>query len=346
MRFLHSGYALSFFLILAFSCRPKADAGPEAETVSVTVIIAREAVFHHTINASGRLSPWKELKLSFKTGGIIDSIPIKEGQRVIKGDILALLNLSEIRAGMRQAELMHEKAHRDYERLVNLYSDAAVTLEQLQNAETALRVAESSLTVAKFNLDNSYIRAPANGHVLKILAGEKEIIASGYPALLFAASTDTWLLRVAVNDRDIIHIKNGDHAAITFDPYPEMVFSAKVHEIAAMADPYTGVFEVGIALHSPEKNLMTGFIGKATIVSSKADNYMVIPPETIVEANRREGVIFKCVNGYAVRTNITIEDIKEDLLLVTGDLADGDSIIMEGARFIRDGQRLIPFQVR
>jgi membrane fusion protein, multidrug efflux system len=337
---------LLFMILLICSCRQQVEYEPGVEILPVTITIAEESVFRHNINTSGRLNPSAELKLSFKTGGIIDHISVREGQLVNAGDIMASLNLDEIRSRLRQSELMHEKALRDYERMENLYADTVVTLEQLQNAGTALELAESARSVARFNLDHSVITAPVDGHVMKILAEENEIISPGFPALLFAASWDQWLLTVAVTDRDFVHISEGDRALVRFDAYPEKVFDAVVADVPGMADPYTGAFGINIAISSPEKRLMAGFIGKATIITSRTGNYITVPPEAIVEANGREGSIYVYRSGKAYRAQVKIEEITDTGLLVTGNIKAGDSIITDGARFAGQGQQVRIYEPR
>ena len=326
------------------ACRSHPEHETGNEGTSVTVTFADEILYRKRISTSGRLAPFAELKLSFKTGGVIDNIPVKEGQLVTKGDILAALNLSEIRAHLKQSELMYEKASRDYGRTGNLYADTVATLEQLQNAKTAFEIAGSAKEIARFNLDHSTIYAPANGQILKIIAEGNEIIAPGSPVLLFAASQEKWFLKVAVTDRDIVHVNKGDEAEVRFDAYPDEVFEARVAEIPGMADPYTGAFEISLALSSQGRRLMTGFIGKASIITSNISSYVKIPPEALVKAHGREGVVFKYENGKAVRAKVIIEEIYDRNLLVKGEIKKGDTIVAGGAGYIRDGEKLFIYK--
>ena len=88
------------------------------------------------------------MKLSFKTGGIVGKIFVREGDRVRKGDLLASLDLLEINANADQAKIAYDKAVRDYIRAENLLKEGATTLEKKQNAETAMNMAENSLEIA------------------------------------------------------------------------------------------------------------------------------------------------------------------------------------------------------
>ena len=124
----------------------------------------------------GKLASKEELKLSFKTGGIISEIFVDEGQTVKKGQVLAKLNLSEIQAQVNQAILGLDKAERDYRRANNLYKDSVVTLEQLQNTTTALDIAKSNVKIAEFNLQFSTIKAQSLQFQNRLYIGEYKFI--------------------------------------------------------------------------------------------------------------------------------------------------------------------------
>ncbi|QEC68358.1 biotin/lipoyl-binding protein [Panacibacter ginsenosidivorans] len=116
---------------------------------------------------SGSLASTSETKLSFKIGGIISKIYVKEGDHVSKGQLLATLDLTEINAQVQQASQATEKAIRDENRIKNLFADTAATLEQLQNVQTQLNVANESLRIAKFNQQYAQIRATEDGTIIK-----------------------------------------------------------------------------------------------------------------------------------------------------------------------------------
>ena len=87
------------------------------------------------IRNSGKLAAKKEVRLSFKTGGIIHSFYADEGDLVKKGQKLAMLDMDEVNAYLKQAESAYVKAKRDQQRVLNLYADSAASLEQKQNVE-------------------------------------------------------------------------------------------------------------------------------------------------------------------------------------------------------------------
>src|SRR4030042_3522726 len=245
----------SFVIIVSiflFSCRNSSTTfQQEDKTIPVRVYRVNEETVFFTIRSSGRLSVKSEQKLSFRPGGIIKHIYAQNGQAVRDGQLLAALNLSEIQAQVNIASEAYGKANRDFIRAENLYKDSVATLELYQDAKTALDIAKSNLDVARFNLRYSKIEAPSNGKILKILLEENEMTAPGYPVLLFGSTREKWVVRTNVSDKDMISIQIGDSAKITLDPYPGLLFPGIVSEIAGMADPYTGTYEVEIMLLKP-----------------------------------------------------------------------------------------------
>src|SRR6478609_8718884 len=104
--------------------------------IPVKVISVSSLKWSDDIIATGLLTTENEAIYSFKIGGVISKIFVEEGQFFSKGQVLALLNTTEITAGYEQARLSVEKAQRDYDRALHLYRDSVFTLEQLQNTKT------------------------------------------------------------------------------------------------------------------------------------------------------------------------------------------------------------------
>ncbi len=101
----------------------------DANTNSIAVRLAQveTQVINRPILASGLVASASEARLAFKTGGVIDRILVKEGQTVVRGQLLATLNLTEISAQVNQAKEGVAKAERDLNRVKNLYADSVVS---------------------------------------------------------------------------------------------------------------------------------------------------------------------------------------------------------------------------
>ena len=115
-----------------------------SDTTVVEVTLPLVAENNGKISAIAAVINGAEAKPSFKTGGVIAKTMVSEGQNVKKGQLLARLNLAEIDAQLSQANEAANKAERDLTRARRLLADSVATLEQVQNASTALEVAKKN----------------------------------------------------------------------------------------------------------------------------------------------------------------------------------------------------------
>jgi membrane fusion protein, multidrug efflux system len=330
--------AVLFIVLLPAACRQGAIKSDTAGSVRVKVVQLTTGPVSIPVHTSGTLAAKEESKLSFKTGGIVSRIFVREGDRVSKGDLLASLDLVEINASAEQAKIGYDKALRDFKRAENLFSEEALSLEKKQNAETAMNIAKNSLEIAQFNLRHSRIEAPDNGIIMKKFVKENELVSSGYPVFLFGSSGKYWKVTAGLSDRDLIRIAPGDSAEVSFDAYPGVKFYARVDQVGEMSDPYTGTYETELNLKDAGFRLASGFIASVVIIPSLKKSYNLVPIESIVEADGKQGFIYFVTNGMTARKiRVGIVALTGTMAAVTGIPEGVKEIVSEGAAYLNDG---------
>jgi RND family efflux transporter MFP subunit len=327
-------------LVILTACGDTGNRKYTEPSVSIRTIEITDTSLVFPVRTAGKLASKSESKLSFKTGGIIQQIMADEGQSVRKDQLLAQLNLEEINSKVNQAELALKKAERDFDRAENLYRDSVATLEQFQDAGTALEVARSNARIANFNLQYSTIRAPSDGKILKRIAAANEIIAPGHPVFLFAATGSDWVVRANLTDRDIVRVGMGDTAHISFDAYPGEIFTGTISEIGTAADPYTGTYEIEIRLRRKPGMLVSGFIAKVDIFPAVTEKHVVIPVEALIDGAGMTGYVMVLVNGQPERRKILIQALTDHGIVVKQGLSPGEKLITEGAQYLREGSQI------
>lgn len=321
-------------LIIITGCKSGSPKKTKQEVIYVNTVTPRQKKVKIPIHSSGKVHAAEEIKLSFKTGGIIDKIDVKEGQAVKKGDLLASLNLLEIEANVKQAREMSEKANRDFRRAENLYKDSVATLEQFENAKTALEIAQSNLQIATFNLRHSKIIAPTDGRILMRLKEENEMIAQGHPVFLFGTRQNQWIVKTSIPDKEIVRINIGDSAQIFLDAYPEMHFTGTVTETGEFADPYTGTFEVEIMFDTSGKRVSSGFIAKVSVYPENQTDYFSIPVEALSEADQMSAFIYVLDGDQYHKKPVNISIIENDHVLIEKGLTGTEKIITDGIDYL------------
>lgn len=312
------------------------------EIIAVKVGNIENAIIDKSILASGMVGSSADAKLAFKTGGVIDRILVEEGQNVVKGQLLATLNLTEISAQVTQTKEGLAKAERDLNRVKNLYADSVATLEQLQNATTAYNIAKQNTSIAGFNQSYSEIRASLTGKVLKKIMNEGEIVAPGMPVFFIAATTaQDWVIKVGLADKDWARLKLGDKANISLDAYPDKEIEGKIVQLAETADMMTGTFECEIKIIPQDFKLASGLLASVEIKTTQAQAQNIIPLNALVESNGKKGFVYVIDNqNIAHKKEIKIAYLWGDKVVVSKGLEDIKQIVTTGSPYLSEGQKV------
>ena len=327
--------------VVIYSCGSKANETKRTrdESIPVKLISIQEEAADNNINLSGILSTEGSARLSFKTGGVIDKIYVKEGDQIRKGQLLATLKSTEISAQVQQVQLSLEKARRDYERANNLYKDSVATLEQLQNAKTGLDIATQNYQQATFNQQYSRIYATQDGFIVKKMNNEGELAEPGGPVLMTGAvsSSSKWILTSGVSDKEWSAIQKGNTATVSIEAFAGKTFPAMVSRKSLAADPVNGSFDIELQVDFGKEQPAIGMFGKANIKTSSSASGYAIPYESLLEANGKKGYVFASNDGKTVkRVEVTISSINEKTLHISEGLEGYTWVVTSGSPYLND----------
>ena len=291
--------------------------------------------------ASGVLASKAQAMLSFKVGGVVDQVLVEEGQSFRKGQVLARLELTEIKARVKQARENVTKLERDQARIKRLYADTVATLEQLQDISTALDVAKSDLEIAEYNQAYALVVAKEDGKVMRKMAERGELIGAGSPAfqVAYRGKNNSHIVRIGVADRDVVKVQLGDSAQVKLDAYPGQSFTAYVSEIAEAADPMTGVFELELTMGESAFRLRNGFIAKLELYPSIQGEYYKVPMMALVEGNGTEAIIYTPDQNTVKQLTVHPTYITDDFFVVEkSEMTPGATIVTQGAAYAKPGE--------
>lgn len=334
--------ALLIAVIAAGARKPDAPV-PDTRTVTVAPVVT--APLGQTVHAVGTLAPKDEARLSFKVGGLIDTIPVEEGTRVSKGQLLAALKQTEVGAATEQARQTAAKAERDLARVRALFADGVATEEQVQDLTTASAVTQAALRSAEFNARYARIEAPADGVVLRKLADANELVQAGQPVLVVGGFGRGWIVKTSLADRDIVHVAPGDTVRVSFDAYPGRSYTGRISNVSSAAETATGTFPVEIQVEAGAERFVQGLVAKITLAppGAQAAAATVVPLQALLEANGDRAWVFvldptkSTVKRVVIRTGrISAEQIE-----VVDGLRSGQQVVIDGAAFLTDGDTVL-----
>jgi RND family efflux transporter MFP subunit len=328
-------------LVLFEGCAKKSAADQSA--AARPVIVRAEPVVYSTeaipVYATGILSRKAEANLSFKIGGIVEEVAVRVGDRVKKGDVLAKLRLTEIDAQVVRARAALEKAQRDLERTEKLRADNVATLENLQDAQTAVDAADASVKIAVFNRDHAVIVAPAAGRILRRFTEPEEMIEAGHPALVFASDDSGWIVRAGIAGVDVLRLQAGNPAEVTIDGLGSERVKALVTQISEAAEAATRTTEVELALETVPVGARSGFVVRAAIRPAPVSERPVVPASALIEGMGEKAWLFLVGKDGSVakRMQVVVAGIEDTKAYLGTPLPRDSSVVVSGAEYLRDG---------
>jgi HlyD family secretion protein len=244
----------------------------KALTIKVAVENAEKRTIVETITANGKIQPEKEVKISPDVSGEIVELTVKEGDPVVKGQLLlrikpdnyisqrdrSLAEISSAQARRAQADAQFTQAELSYKRSKQLYDQQTISKSDFEQVEATYTVAKATVDAAKFaitsaeaslkdaneNLTKTSIYAPMTGTVSMLLVELGERVAGtnlmAGTELMRVADLSRMEAQVQVNENDVPRVKLGDTALIEVDAYLDQKFKGVVTEIANSAKT-TGV---------------------------------------------------------------------------------------------------------
>ena len=270
----------------------------ETEKVSRQMVV-------HKVNASGKIKPETEVKISATSSAWIDSITVNEGDFVKKGKHLIsldrkqlLANYNSTSSSVRSAEARVKQELASKKRVENMYEQNLASDQELEAVQASYQIAKSSLEQAKSSLesrkddlDKARIVAPQNGIVTAVNKEVGEMAVGGMfqaEVLMIIADLNRMEVLVDVNENDVVSVSLGDTTEIEIDAFQDTIFYGVVSEIAHMAQTSSmgsaeqvTNFEVKIRIIDVPEGIRPGMSATANIVTDKKIDALAIPIQSL-----------------------------------------------------------------
>lgn len=231
----------------------------------------------------GRVTHARDLKLGFKTGGVVKALLVDEGERVTRGQVLARLDRSELEAGLAQARAGLAKSSRDLARVKGLESQAVLPGSTREDAETARTVAAAQVRGLLWNLETTTLEADTDGVVLKRLAEPGEVVGPGQPVLVIGDESAGVRVELGLPAKDLERAVVGGTVTVRLDGSPA-THQATIVELAPTLTPGTDKLSVFVSLPS-ELRPPRGLVATVDLPPRQLPVLPAIPLSTVVEGH-------------------------------------------------------------
>ena len=266
-------------------------------------------------------------------------IGLREGQEVKKGDRLAKIDVSALRASLEHAKAAYKLANDLCERRRRLYENKIIAREELDQSETQLKLAAADLAQVKVRYNHGFPESPITGIINHLYVDVGEYADLGKP-IADIVNIDRIKINVRVPELDVRYVKKGQRTPIKIDAFADRTLLGIVEFVAFKADPATKTFLVRSVIDNPDHDIRPGMIGRVAFVRHSIPDAIVAPLFAIVDKGG-ERIVFVEKDGVAESRVISIGVIEMDRVQITSGLNIGDHLIVRGHTEVEDGMKVI-----
>lgn len=318
-------------------CGHKAEPGktqaPSLPTARVRVQPVESASQSSTEEVVGTVQAKLQATLEAKLSGRIAALPVVLGQQVKAGELVARLDAAELKARLDQAEASLEQAERDWKRYSALFEQQALTRAEYDAAQARLGVAQGAAAEAKAMAGYVEVLAPFDGVVTRKWADVGDQATPGKP-LVTVEAPSALQLTADLPEAIASHVQRGAKLTTRVDGLPEEL-AGTVSEIAPAADPASRTLRFKLDLPSTP-GLKSGQFARLLVPVGERPSLRV-PASAVVPRGQLEIVFVVAKQQAQLHLVKTGKRLGETVEILSG-LDAGDSVVIEGAAQLSDGQ--------
>ena len=305
-----------------------------------------------------RIDAMHKAELAFRVPGTIKELPVKEGDRVESGQLLAALDPTDYEIAAKDAQASFDRASKDFRRAKELVGKGFISRTDFDTKEAEYKNAEAALDRAKQDLAYTRLTASFAGTIAKRYVQRFEEVQAKQPVL---AMHDTSLLEVKVDLPESVILQMRPSGTGRVDPgrvpvtaefnnRPGRKFDLTLREVATRADPKTQTFEVTFTMPAPDDfRVLPGMTATVTADLRKVatSEPVVYLPATAVTADESLKPFVWVVDEQTMtvhRQPVKVRRLRGWSIEIKGGLEPGNRVVTAGVGQLAEGMkvRLLP----
>jgi len=304
----------------------------------------------------GRVAAAEEILLGFEVPGRLIELPVREGQELTAGALVARLDDRDYVAEFDRVKARRNAARADFERNQTLYERDAISLRDLEVVRRQFEVTEANLKRADNALCDTRLLAPFDGRIGKRLVENYENVQAKQSVVILLDDS-TLEIKASFPETDFLRMnKAGGLSDMTDLLKPQVEISAApgtfipcyVKEMSNKADAVTRTFEVTLGFDSPEGlTIASGMTAKVlVVVPSGTLGATYIPAAAVVGDSKGASsvYVFDEASGTVSAHQVEIGQMSGKNIQITSGLKVGDRIAILGAKNLTEGMRVRPYE--
>jgi RND family efflux transporter MFP subunit len=319
----------------------------ETATVKATINVANPPL----LTATGYLVANKQSKITPKISGKVVQINFDTGSKVHRGDVLAVLESTNLKAQLDEAQASFGEAEREYNRQSALWRSGVTSRALVDSAEAQLKSARARVQQIRINMQDMVVRAPFDGTIATKNTEVGEVISSvtmgqvagTLPAGAICTLVDLKTLEVEadVNEGSIGQLHEGQPAEVTVDAFQGQKWKGVLRQIIPTADRAKASVKVKVAIIDPAERLLPEMSASVSFLNNERTSAELHEPARIWLATSAlldgKKVAVVGADKRVTLKQVTTGALRDNRIEITGGLREGDRVATNPDG-LRDGQ--------
>ncbi len=295
-------------------------------------------LIHRWVTLPATLAPWQQAVLYAKVTGYIATITVDKGDAVKAGQILATLEVPELRADLAKNKAEVAAADIDVKRLhqARAKSPDLVLPQAVDDAEAKLAIAKATLERTRTLLAFAQIKAPFDGIITLRSVDLGALVNASTSQVFQIVDASTLRLQIPVTEMESALVQVGKPVKATIDAIGTTPVAATISRIAYALDPATRTMLAEADLKNADLKLRPGMYASSKIAVEKHEAATLIPVAGLV-MEKANAFVFKHVDGKAIKTAVKI-GFNDGAHVEIPELKPADVILLPGATLLTDQQ--------
>lgn len=307
-------------------------ANANKKSILITTAAARKGEFTHFVEVTGSVLSKKNVSISAETAGRILEVPVMEGMRVTKGQVLARIDAESIQRNIEEMENSLQLATTIFQKQERLWNQKIGTEIQYLEAKNRKEGLEKNLASVKTQLDKTFVRAPFNGTIETVQVRMGEGVQPGVPMFEFVGESDLYI-QADVSESYVGVLGKGDTVNVML-PSLNKSITSRVSAIGGVINPNNRTFKVEVLIPNMP-DVKPNMISILKIKDYHKQNSVLVPAHLIL-ADTQGDYIFIVENQTAqkkyVKRGLTANNETEILEGLTG----SEILVDKGFREVGD----------
>lgn len=312
----------------------------------ITTVTANAEKFDHYLELQGNVKTKQNVLIYPEMAGTLEKVYVKEGQRVSKGQVLANIDDGGMSSQLAQLETQAELSKTTYERQKRLWEQNIGSEIQYLQAKTNYEAQQSTVKQLESQLGKSTIRAPFSGIIDDVIKDQGTVVAPGQGSEIFRiVNLSNMYIEVEVPETYLGSISNGNEAQVYFPILGDTIVT-KIRQTGNFINPSNRSFSVEIPIPNKDGHIKPNLTAKVRLNDYRNENAILIPSSIISENANGDQYAYVADEltseneAVVKRSIITTGKTQNGRVEVLSGISDGDHIVKEGARSVKDGQKV------